>query len=236
MEARYFDQLPQVGKELVQSIEGYSAKIIGVVQRDGISGCRIDQNVALLNFGNLNAIPPADAVHELLHVRRNWPERIPLLAATGGVADPRSQVIADIDNDLEHLVISPEQKALGFDPTPHWNGRYNTKWRGRFWENIGNSEDRRAALLLNGLGVDFLTTDRDLKKIVEKTLKSAKLLEVQKRMVGEMAAVLTSKDKMAAVAVHYLAIPRAWVKLVIFDVKAGGEPISSEVPPWPQAR
>jgi hypothetical protein len=228
----YYNQLPLVGQELVDQIEGYSGKTIGVIQRSSGPACRISHQIADLAFPDLGAIPSAAAVHELLHIRRNWPEKIPQLFAAAGLSDPRLNVIAGLDNDLEHLVISPEQKALGFDPALHWNTRLGEKWRGNFWEKARCPEDRRLSLLQGALTAGFLATDRSLESLVESVIKKENLLAEAQRYCADMRTVLGSKEKMAACLVNHLKISPAWVKLVLFDVKNDAE-ISSDVPTWP---
>src|SRR5262245_47533601 len=58
---------------------------------------------------------PQGTLHELLHLKRYWVEGIPMLTATDGIISNK-RITNDLDNQLEHLAIVPQEAAFGFEP------------------------------------------------------------------------------------------------------------------------
>lgn len=231
MESRFYDQLPQAGKDLVYGIECYSGKFIAVVQKPGSPSCGVDQRNATITFPDVDAIPADAAVHELLHIHRNWPERIPRLVAAGGAADPLSGGISNIDNEIEHILMSLRQKALGFDPTAHWNQRLTAIWQRRNWERIPDERNRRLNLLQGAVTVEFLATDQALRRQVEEILRAQNILQEKHRFVEDLKRGVASKESAVACTVHHLQIPKNIVCLYLLDVKTESV-VRSDVADW----
>lgn len=228
MDRRYRDVLNSKGRSLVDEIEFYARAEIKVEQCDEGPACVVSEFDATICFPNLGSISAEAMIHELLHIQRNWPERVPQLFSS--IEEPaRIQSIGLIDNDLEHLIIGPRIAEYGFDPHDHWNRRIKAKWERKFWEGAQDARDRRASLLLGFLTAQFLTSDGSLKGWTCDVLREHACLDDGIRFSSEIDVALGSKERTCSIAVHYLGIPSSMVHLALFDIQSS-ERIRSPVP------
>jgi len=230
METRYRELLDSKGRALIDRIESYGSAEIGIEQCDEGPACVVSEEEATICFPNLDSISPEAFVHELLHIERNWPERVPQLFSN--VEEPRRiQAIGTIDNDIEHLVIGPKIADYGFDPHDHWNRKIAEKWRMRFWERTQGAQDLRANLLLGYLTAQFLVSDESIKEGTDDVLRANGFLAEGLQFVSEMRGALASKEQMVSIAVHYLGMPLDSVRLDLFDIQQRHR-IMTQIPQW----
>jgi hypothetical protein len=131
MQRDYLKRLPLRVRALVEEIETYAQLEVRIeasepapsdsliVERGTPVTVRVEKDSGTIYVPTPNAFATDSILHELLHVRRFWVERVPMLHCAGqGVA---------LDNALEHLVIVPAAKEYGVDPYPHWNGVFQAQ-------------------------------------------------------------------------------------------------------------
>jgi hypothetical protein len=217
--------LPSGVRDLVAEIEDYASREIVVAEcrQQRVASCYISPDAATIYLPDFGRMTAEDILHELLHIRRYWNLGVPQLMAKNRRSQPHVDAIGSIDNQLEHLVIVPEQAAFGFDAYDRWNRRESREWNDRFWESIGNAEDRRLNLLLSYLTVSIIVTDPGVKTTADQVLNSLGIFRDGQDFVGEVRNRIGDKTQVAASAKRFLPLRDSDAELVRFDVRGGRE-------------
>ncbi len=225
MEPRFLDSLTPEIRELVKRIEDYASKAILVQERPDKpkAGCLLNHHDAVICLPTLNPFPVEDVLHELLHIERNWPAKVPLLFTTNRQSESLVNVYAGYDNQLEHLVIVPQQIKYGFDATTRWNECQDKHWTGKFWEQSPHPADKRVNLLLSYLAVSILVTDADVKNKAESVLRFFGLLDEAQKFAAKIKRVIQDKPLVASAVKRFFPLADGDVQLILFDVKVGEE-------------
>jgi hypothetical protein len=91
---------------------------------------------------------------------------------------------------------------------------------GRYpWPDITEPFARRKNALLGSLGVFNLTMDDGVIAFVRECLEKEGMLKEAVRFNKRISDVLHSKEKMLRVAIGFLQIPKAEVRLLYLDIK-----------------
>jgi len=125
MNTEYLDKLVSDTRQLVLLIETHieTQIIVREVPTREHLGCEIE-NATILTPEN--RFPDSSVLHELLHIRRFRVDDVPRLAVCNAFdfADPTFATrVTDLDNNLEHLFIVPEELSLRPNRRTYWEDR-----------------------------------------------------------------------------------------------------------------
>lgn len=98
----------------------------------------------VLAIRNPSDIGSQEVLHELLHAKRYIIDGIPKLIAEPCV-EPNASMLAEIDNNLEHLAIVPLEEQYGYEPYDYWTNLARAGWDDFPWGQTGSTL-RRVAL------------------------------------------------------------------------------------------
>ncbi len=221
MDWRILDLLPDAGRQLVAEIEAFSGLPVDTVEdpRRVRESCYVTNEKATILVPSLSAIDPDGILHEVLHIHRNWPGRVPLILPTNRGSQTLVDLYGKFDNQLEHLVIVPWQAKLGRSVTNRWADRLKKEWSSRFWESIPHAQDRRANLLLSYLSVRLIVADIGLTQLAQGELQELGLLDPAEEYLQSASAALGNKPRLAGVTFKHLGLPPDECRLVTLDVR-----------------
>lgn len=214
--------LPARARALVDELESFASLAIDFCDYSGTSELHIDRNIVSTSVGHSSArifLPdpsrpnPNAVVHELLHIKRYWVEKVPQMEA---VNPANTTLTDDLDNCLEHLVIIPQQSRIGFDDTPYWNSVTSEYWSDFPWESDPHSFRAQA---LTGWLTATACDDDALIAGVKKRLAGVDLLDDAEILHSKLMCLHDSKPLMVATSLDALNIPRSAVRLVTLDVQ-----------------
>ena len=212
MDLKYKSTLPIIVQKLVNRIETYSGCNIGFKEHEIKSSSieKIEMQTAISNhsveirYDPRFVIEPNSVLHELLHIKRSWLEKVPQLRAYNAKNMGIAQMI---DCQFEHLIIVPEEYDYGFNPLPFWEEKLKN-FLGKGFEKNEVTFSRKGRLLFaymqsNRFGystslksslVDFISRNNYLVEII------AISEEVLRNLSNKIGSINTIND--------YLDIPK----------------------------
>lgn len=131
MKTGYFARLPADLQTFVTLIESETGIDIEVEVDDSRAGrhvgepdppgCVVNEAEARLLIPFKNYFPDGSVLHELLHIHRFLVDRVPQIAVCEEYWSPElDNVFTQLDNNLEHLVIVPEELRRGPERRDRW--------------------------------------------------------------------------------------------------------------------
>jgi len=132
MDAHFLTILDKDNQSEIESIEEAINTDILVKTEDGRTnlGCTLSQQSPVILIPNDNFFPDSSVFHELLHIRRFYVENVPKIIVCDNYDfhdfDFESN-IASIDNELEHLIIVPNELESYPRRKQRWEQLINTK-------------------------------------------------------------------------------------------------------------
>lgn len=184
-----------------------------------------------IGFPNLEEIADHFMLHELLHLSRNWPERVPLIC-TRSDTDPLSIYVSRLDNDLEHLSIVPRTQKLCKTDASEWPDIIMRDWKTGTWDKYTDCRHARRLLLQCSLTADFLLPPEAenswtfIKDVIRKKGLTAKATEFS----SAIREARGSKSRVAAIAFHFLELPPKDSCLVTMDRNADEWQVIEPIP------
>lgn len=136
MDATYLNRLPAELRERIESLERYSNSNVEVEVRNDRTGmgCDIDYNGAKILVPAGDYFPTAAVFHELRHIERIYLERVPRLVYCDHCEEHDPAIVLGLqsafrrlDNNLEHLVIVPQELERWPERTEHWETRVSMR-------------------------------------------------------------------------------------------------------------
>jgi hypothetical protein len=177
----------------------------------GRMGCDIDAYGAQILVGDVAYFPDASVFHELQHIRRILVEGVPRLLVREDFEPWSPQfetAMAQLDNNLEHLVIVPVELRAYPDRRAYWRGRLE-----RMLASLAANEmpeaDRHRFAMLGLLLVDQMLPDEKLRSSVISVLRGLGIEERSERYCMDAVAALTSKEKLVRITFNYFQLPTA---------------------------
>jgi hypothetical protein len=158
-------------------------------------------------------------LHELLHLRRYWMDCVPQLVPVADPQGERTKIANQIENTLEHLIITPQEARYGFDPYTNLNETARQSWQGYPWSDITESWARRKMCLLSWLTTRLLISDDGVKALAWECLQKEGLSEEAEIFASKIERWKGSKERCISTAVRFLRIPRAEAEMIYLDVK-----------------
>ncbi|HEY4084144.1 MAG TPA: hypothetical protein VGM81_25940 [Burkholderiaceae bacterium] len=136
MQPEYLDRLSQSVQHFVREVEAASGVPIGVVPTPELNGggpfrqgnldVVVRARQVLLGAPTNGYFPDGAVRHEVLHVKRCHIDGVPQLVLADSVV-PWDQAVSDmlagLDNAIEHLVIVPEELRLHPERRDHWEAQ-----------------------------------------------------------------------------------------------------------------
>ena len=177
-----------------------------------------ETGATLLYRGEEEFQTPA-VLHELLHLRRYWIDFVPQLVPVADPQGDKTKIANQIENTLEHLIITPQEARYGFDPYVSLNETARQNWQAYPWSDITESWARRKMGLLNWLTTRLLVGDEDVKALARECLQQEGLFDEAENFAGKIERSKSSKERCISTAIRFLRIPRAEVEMIYLDVK-----------------
>lgn len=229
MDIRFLERLSPDIQRLVHDIEAFASVEIQVrsAPTPSLKTAASPKAVALmatekgatLLYREEDQFQSHAALHELLHLRRYWLDRIPQLAAADDPQGDKTRIANEIENTLEHIVIFPQEVGYEFDPYVGINESERARWQAYPWVNINEPWARRKTALLSWLTVDALVTDEAVKTLARRYLEDEGLLEEAENFSEKIQRLKISKERCLATTIRFLRIPRHEAEMVYLDIK-----------------
>ena len=226
MQPEFVERLPPTVAALLTELESFAGSPI-VVEADQTPASTIEPNpdrmgVLVRSSGATIVIrngvfDPHGALHELLHVRRYWMERIPQIIPRDSNAEQNWQITSQIENALEHLTIVPEEAEFGFEPFGHWNRTVDALYSLYPWPEIVDPWARRKNALLSALSVRYLVTDESVRERAKENLRQEGILKEAWEFARRVHGYKADKRKMLALTLHTVGIALDQVILMELD-------------------
>ncbi|GEM_PF-2414530 len=236
------EQMPQNVRDLLYEIEDFSrvkvefrdtellkmaaAQYNVNTLRTDVEALYADHERAYLSLPTLNKLDSNAILHELLHLHRYWVEAIPQLEAKTDLGR-NVEIAAELDNELEHLIIVPKERNYGFDPEPYWSSRSQQYWAEFPWEKLSPSI-RREFTLKGWLHSPLISSE--LRNDIETRLREADLYSEAERFLQRIREFSGSKPRAVSTALRFLKIPHDEAQLVTMDIR-NKKRIVSKIPP-----
>ncbi|MFQ6023250.1 MAG: hypothetical protein ACE5NW_11060 [Acidiferrobacterales bacterium] len=232
MEQRFLAKLDGNTQRLVQEIEDFATTEVQVRPTPTPSSqlatgpkavaLLASETGATLLYRDEQTFQPQAVLHELLHLHRYWNECVPQLLPLEDADGDKTKIAHQIENTLEHLVITPKESEYGFESYERYNQAAKETWERYPWSDISEPWARRKNCLLGWLAVNFLVTDTGIKTLAEQTLKKEDLLDEAQNFSDKLKHVLNSKERCIGTTIRFLRIPRHEATMVYLDVRNRG--------------
>lgn len=217
------DQMPPPIIEMVNTLEKFSNTMLVFEagswgNNPGNLATLVDEHQAVIQIPKPDLVPPASFMHELLHIRRFWVDGIPQLEPKG--LDPsHREITGEIESELEHLVIIPQQRQLGFDDSNYWHSGYSTALDSLPFPSGAHPHAVRKWHLLRWLATYWLHHP-ELQDRYRTALIEAKLLGEAELFKSKAISLIADKPRLISCAIRFLQIPANDVHLIYYDVRA----------------
>jgi hypothetical protein len=213
MHPEYLARLSGPVQEFVREVEAKAHLDIEVVLDSTLnSGGPIGQgNLAveitarrIQLFAPTNGYFPDGAVrHEVLHVQRFHVDGVPKLALADGAWDKRfSDVLAGLDNAVEHIVIVPVELQSHPERRPHWEALMSNVLAELPFAPEG---ELRLAICLHWTFLRHVLPGSPQIEIARNFMNQRALAEDADAFADQFLSVAASKEEM--VRVHFLTFP-----------------------------
>lgn len=229
MQQAFLQRLNSETQDLVREIEAFASREIELRAAPAPSSqaagaartvalIASETGATLLYRGEEEFQTPA-VLHELLHLRRYWIDYVPQLVPLADPQGDKTKIANQIENALEHLIITPQEAHYGFDPYASLNDTARQNWEAYPWSDITESWARRKMCLLSWLTTRLLVSDDGVKVLARECLQKEGLLEEAENFAGKIERSRSSKERCISTAVRFLRIPRAETEMIYLDVK-----------------
>jgi hypothetical protein len=229
VEQAFLQRLSAETQRLVREIEEFAASEIELRAAPAPSSQELGavravaliasaSGATLLYRGEVDFQTPA-VLHELLHLRRYWIDAVPQLVPIADPMGDKTKIANQIENTLEHLIITPQEARYGLDPYVSINETARQNWQAYPWSDITESWARRKMCLLSWLTTRVLVSDDGVRALARECLQQEGLLEEAESFADKIERSGSSKERCISTAIRFLRIPRAEAQMVYLDVK-----------------
>lgn len=219
-------QLPGATIELLNRIEEFAnARVVfrdtimlksaGGGSKADVEALYVDHERAYLSLPNPHNINANAVLHELLHLHRYWVESVPLIEPKKDIGK-NVEFAANLDNDLEHLVIVPIERTYGYNPEPYWTELSKKYWQNYPWDYLPVAI-KREQILKGWLHSPLISSE--MRDTLQTKLLSDGMLNEAERFRQRIHDLLHSKPRAVSAALRFLKIPRDEVHLVNLDIR-----------------
>jgi hypothetical protein len=230
MQQAFLQRLNTETQDLVREIEAFASSEIElraapVPSSHAAAGARAvaliasETGATLMYRGEEEFQTPA-VLHELLHLRRYWIDCVPQLVPVADPQGDKTKIANQIENTLEHLIITPQEAHYGVDPYASLNDTARQNWQAYPWSDITENWARRKMCLLSWLTTRLLVSDDSVEALARGCLQKEGLLEEAENFATKIERSRSSKERCISTAVRFLRIPRAEAEMIYLDVKS----------------
>ncbi len=188
---------------------------VAVQEAEQVAGCEITvvANAAANEFDNLalgvghgvcsatiayrgESISRCALLHEVLHIKRNWLDAVPILRPTTRL---RYEFEAELVNELiEHLIIIPEERRfLEAESNAHWSSvmaNLVESPRSSFPSSQADADDLQRSLLQQRAMLDIALPGLDHTRLYDR-LRAENLLEASAEFIDRLRNMLNDKER-----------------------------------------
>lgn len=227
------EQLPVEIQTMVAEIESFAGRHIEYLEDpkkanelwgENVQTCALwisSEQAAIISA--LSNPPVRSIVHEILHIRCRWPDKVPCLWAP---PEYKESWIQGFDNDIEHLIIVPEERNIIADGG-WWQTIYGTPPT-RF-QNIPFLH--RRFMLIRWLLARHLLSD-DVLDNWRSELSKLDMMQEANDFADAVMAVFPDKPAMWAIVLESLDLQRPWLQMKTLDPTTGKDQFH-DVPDMP---
>jgi hypothetical protein len=213
MDSSFFDMLDETTKDLSNKIESQTgANIVIEVDesRDEKLACEVETGSIRIITPNANYFPSAPVYHELLHIHRFCIEEVPQIAvcdAYNNWTPELEKSLSELDNDIEHFIIVPEECDMYKARRDHWILKIIHLVEKINNLDLSNCEIEQKAMIWWAFAKHALQDD-DLTQTSSSLIKELSLEEKAASFLTEIENNISNKDKLVAVFFNYLGLSR----------------------------
>jgi hypothetical protein len=237
MQRDFLDRLSENVRTVVQQTEDAAGINITVVvdpergagspYEPGLMACEVDEHGAEIFIVDAGYFPDASVFHEVQHIRRILLEGAPRLTLCQEFnywSPELDTAMAQLDNNLEHLVIVPRELQIYPQRREYWEGRVR-----RMLDRLSGNElldiDRRRFALLAWILVNDMTPNEVLKEDARRILRELGIEDRANQFRETILAAGNSKEKVVLVTLEFLELPRKAGCLEYFETANGSSAV-----------
>lgn len=223
MKKEYINRLSQNIIRLVQDIESHIDDDIDVKvdeSRSCVLACEVDKQGAAILTHKHDYFPEDSVLHELLHIRRICLDKVPQLVVCDNFDNWTPELetgLKPLDNNLEHLIIVPEELKYRPDRKEYWKNRIINKIE-TFDDQIRVNQIQAFDTLIYRVLIHHVLKDDDLKIKIDEII-SPDLKNISQEFHDKIVLYLDSKEKLVKVCFNYINISDKAVCLEYIDCK-----------------
>lgn len=233
MESQYRDRLSPETQRLVAEVEassgiGIEVRIKPAAKRaargrpDSMA-CGMDQFGARILLPHADYFPDGAVVHELLHIQRVLCQGVPriLICEESEEWDPHfAGSMTHLDNDLEHLVIVPEELRLFPHRVEHWETVLE-RTIGDIRDAALTMDDRERYALINFTFICHVMPQSALVGRARGLVDELRIADRAERFAALVIPALATKETAVALAFAELKLPTKTVCFEYLDSRTG---------------
>lgn len=223
MKKEYINHLPQDIIRLVQEIESHIDDEIHVKVDEARSyrlACEVDKHGAAILTHMRDYFPEDSVLHELLHIRRICLNKVPQLVVCDSFENWTPELetgLKPLDNNLEHLIIVPEELEYRPDRKEYWKSRIINKIE-TFDNQIGVNQNQAFDALIYWVFIHHVLKDDDLIIKIDEIM-SLDLKNISQEFHNKIISYLDSKEKLVKFCFDYIDFSDQAVCLEYIDCK-----------------
>jgi len=230
MHAEYLARLPPDIRALVGEIERESGTEIAVTPdstRTDKLGCNIECNGSEILIPQNDYFPPAAVLHELLHIKRMYLDRVPRIVfcedCNEYLDDPAQEVqlrsgLVKLDNNLEHLVIVPKEIELMPDRSLYWEQRMRRTLTKLTADNL-SKDNQCGSVVEHWPFVHHVLPDSNLKVQIRELAEKLQVVDKATAFGEAIIKALDSKEAVVRVWMEHFTAYEKIVCLKYFDIQ-----------------
>ena len=238
MDKKYLDRLREDTRNDVESIENLTGlEIIVEIDSSRVNesadvpdtmACDVDEYTAKLIIPSQEGFSDPSVVHELLHIRRLLVDGVPRIVICDNCDDwsPQQETgLAKLDNQIEHLIIVPEELQTRPTRKSYWRSAMN---RALLRLESGELPDHDVIqlVLIDWVFLHLVLDDSDLIDRAGNIIRQLDLAERAADYLETARSFLDSKEKLVRATFHYLGLA---VDGVCLQTLVTGSGIASEL-------
>ncbi len=212
MQENYKKKLSRKTLALVDHIEQHMQSEIVVEIDDGRVGtlaCKVDRVEAKILIPENGYFPESSVMHELIHLRRFCIEDVPKLVVCevyGNWSPALQDAFIDLDNNLEHFVVVPEELKIFPERCEYWEACINSKLEEL---NIGNSGNgnKQGSALMYWVFLHHVFQSSGLLAKANEIVTRLGILDAVKCCFDQVVPYVESKEQFVRAWFNHLAIP-----------------------------
>ena len=218
MDSTNFNKLNDLNQKLVNEIESQTrceVEVVVVSKQPHLS-CTVELNAIKIQTPKDFIFSNESMWHELNHIFRFCTMGVPTLEEcpnTDGADFQIAMQLRSFDNDMEHLVIVPEEIKL----FPHRAEEWEDKVRNALDKNNGRMGGE--ILLRHWLFVNHVLPESDLVGVLKKLIDETKMPKCADKLLEIIPPLIGNKEELVRAYFEHVSIPMKNICFEYFDFK-----------------